>query len=110
MIDTLWIIICAILVFFMQAGFGMVETGLVRTKNAGNVLMKNVVDFSFAVLGYFIFGYAIMYGGDGAIMGTAGWFMFGVESPVEGVPVEAFWLLQAVFAVAAATIVAGAVA
>jgi Amt family ammonium transporter len=109
-IDTLWILICAILVFFMQAGFGMVEAGLVRTKNAGNVLMKNVIDFSFAVIGYFIFGYAIMYGGDGAIFGTAGWFMFGVESPLEGVPVEAFWLFQAVFAGAAATIVAGAVA
>ena len=88
----------------------MVEAGLVRTKNAGNVLMKNVIDFSFAVIGYFIFGYAIMYGGDGAIFGTAGWFMFGVESPLEGVPVEAFWLFQAVFAGAAATIVAGAVA
>ena len=109
-IDTLWIILCAVLVFFMQAGFGMVEAGLVRTKNAGNVLMKNVIDFSFAALGYFIFGYAIMYGSDGLIVGTAGWFMFGVESPVEGVPVEAFWLFQAVFAGAAATIVAGAVA
>jgi Amt family ammonium transporter len=109
-LDTLWIILCAMLVFFMQAGFGMVEAGLVRTKNAGNVLMKNVIDFSFAALGYFIFGYAIMYGSDDPIVGTAGWFMFGVESPVEGVPVEAFWLFQAVFAGAAATIVAGAVA
>ena len=109
-LDTFWILICAILVFFMQAGFGMVEAGLVRTKNAGNVLMKNVIDFSFAALGYFIFGYAIMYGSDGALVGTSGWFMFGVESPVEGVPVEAFWLFQAVFAGAAATIVAGAVA
>lgn len=109
-LDTFWILICAFLVFFMQAGFGMVEAGLVRTKNAGNVLMKNVIDFSFAVLGYFIFGYAIMYGSDGALVGTSGWFMFGVESPIEGVPVEAFWLFQAVFAGAAATIVAGAVA
>jgi Amt family ammonium transporter len=109
-IDTFWILICAFLVFFMQAGFGMVETGLVRTKNAGNVLMKNVIDFSFAILGYFIFGYAIMYGSDGLLVGTSGWFMFGVESPIEGVPVEAFWLFQAVFAGAAATIVAGAVA
>jgi len=109
-LDTLWILLCAFLVFFMQAGFGMVETGLVRTKNAGNVLMKNVIDFSFAALGYFAFGYAIMYGSDGALIGTSGWFMVGVESPVEGVPVEAFWLFQAVFAGAAATIVAGAVA
>jgi Amt family ammonium transporter len=109
-LDTLWILLCAFLVFFMQAGFGMVETGLVRTKNAGNVLMKNVIDFSFAALGYFAFGYAIMYGSDGTLIGTSGWFMVGVESPVEGVPVEAFWLFQAVFAGAAATIVAGAVA
>ncbi len=109
-LDTFWILICAILVFFMQAGFGMVEAGLVRTKNAGNVLMKNVIDFSFAVIGYFIFGYAIMYGGDGAIIGTEGWFMVDAESPVEGVPLEVFWLFQAVFAGAAATIVAGAVA
>jgi Amt family ammonium transporter len=109
-IDTLWIILCAILVFFMQAGFGMVEAGFVRTKNAGNVLMKNIIDFSFAAIGYFIFGYAIMYGSDDPIVGTSGWFLFGVESPVEGVPVEAFWLFQAVFAGAAATIVAGAVA
>ena len=48
-IDTLWILLCAILVFFMQAGFGMVEAGLVRSKNASNVLMKNVIDFSFAM-------------------------------------------------------------
>ena len=110
-IDTLWIIMAAILVFFMQAGFGMVEAGLVRTKNTANVLMKNVLDFCFAVLAYFIFGYAIMYGSEGAFAGTSGWFMMGItESPVEGVPVEAFWFFQAVFAGAAATIVAGAVA
>ena len=110
MIDTLWIIICALLVFFMQAGFGMVETGLVRSKNAGNVLMKNLIDFSFATIGYFAFGYAIMYGGDGALVGTSGWFLYDVESPIEGVPLEAFWLFQMVFAGAAATIVSGAVA
>ena len=109
-IDTFWILICAISVFFMQAGFGMVEAGLVKSKNAGNVLMKNVIDFSFAALGYFIFGYALMYGSEGKFFGTEGWFMFGVESPVDGVPIEAFWLFQAVFAGAAATIVAGAVA
>ena len=62
-LDTLWILVAAFLVFFMQAGFGMLETGFVRTKNAANVLTKNVMDFCFAALGYFIFGYAIMYGG-----------------------------------------------
>jgi Amt family ammonium transporter len=109
-LSTLWILIAAFLVFFMQAGFGMLETGLVRTKNAANVLTKNVLDFCFAAMGYLIFGYAIMYGGDGPLFGTHGWFLIGVESPVDGVPLEAFWLFQAVFAGAAATIVAGAVA
>ena len=109
-VSTLWILIAAILVFFMQAGFSVLEAGLVRTKNAGNVLMKNLLDFSSATLGYFVFGYAIMYGSEGLIFGTEGWFLAGVESPVEGLPVEVFWLFQAVFAGAAATIVAGAVA
>jgi Amt family ammonium transporter len=109
-LDTFWILFAAFLVFFMQAGFGMLEAGLVRTKNAANVLTKNVLDFSFATLGYFIFGYAIMYGTEGLLVGTEGWFLSGVTSPVDGVPLEAFWLFQVVFAGAAATIVAGAVA
>jgi Amt family ammonium transporter len=109
-LSTLWILLAAILVFFMQAGFGMVEAGLIRSKNAANVLMKNLMDFCFAALGFFLFGYAIMYGSGGAFLGTDGWFMFGVESPVEGLPVEVFWLFQAVFAGTAATIVSGAMA
>ncbi len=109
-VDTMWVLVAAFLVFFMQAGFAMLETGMVRTKNAANVLTKNLLDFCFAALGYFIFGYAIMYGSKGLLVGSEGWFMFGVESPVDGVPLEAFWLFQVVFAGAAATIVAGAVA
>ena len=103
-------LLAAILVFFMQAGFGMVEAGLIRAKNSGNVLMKNLVDFCFAALGYYTFGFAIMYGSTGLIIGTSGWFMFGAETPVETLPVEVFWLFQAVFAGTAATIVSGAVA
>jgi Amt family ammonium transporter len=109
-LSTLWVLLAAFLVFFMQAGFGMVEAGLIRTKNAGNVLMKNLLDFCFAALGYFAFGYAIMYGTDGMLVGTSGWFLMGAESPVDGVPLEAFWLFQAVFAGTVATIVSGAVA
>ena len=105
-LDTLWVLIAAALVFFMQAGFSVLEAGLVRTKNAGNVLMKNLLDFAFAALGYFIFGYAIMYGTEGLLFGTDGWFLVDVTSPVEGLPTEVFWLFQAVFAGAAATIVA----
>ena len=109
-IDTMWILICAAMVFFMQAGFGMVEAGLIRAKNSSNVLFKNLLDFCFAAIGYYMIGYALMYGSEAAFVGTQGWFLFGVESPVEGVPLEAFWLFQAVFTGAAATIVAGAVA
>jgi Amt family ammonium transporter len=109
-LDTFWVLLAAFLVFFMQAGFGMVEAGLIRTKNAANVLMKNLVDFSFAALGFFMFGYAIMFGGDGPLVGTSGWFLAGAETAADGVPLEAFWLFQAVFAGTAATIVSGAVA
>ena len=109
-LSTLWILLAAFLVFFMQAGFGMVEAGLIRAKNTTNVLMKNLLDFCFASLAFYAFGYGIAYGGDGPIVGTSGWFMTNVESPVEGIPLPAFWLFQAVFAGTAATIVSGAVA
>ncbi len=109
--STIWVLLAAMLVFFMQAGFGMVEAGLIRAKNAANVLMKNLMDFCFAALGFYIFGYAIMYGSEGPIIGTSGWLMGGsIASPVEGLPLPAFWLFQAVFAGTAATIVSGAVA
>ncbi len=109
-ISTLWVLMAAFLVFFMQAGFGMVEAGLIRAKNAGNVLMKNLLDFSFAALGFYMFGYAIMYGTEGLIVGTSGWFMMDVPLAVGGLPLPAFWLFQAVFAGTAATIVSGAAA
>jgi Amt family ammonium transporter len=109
-LDTLWILLAAILVFFMQAGFGMVEAGLIRSKNAANVLMKNLMDFCFAALGFFMFGYAIMYGTEGLLVGSDGWFMFGVGESVGTLPTEVFWLFQAVFAGTAATIVSGAMA
>jgi Amt family ammonium transporter len=109
-LSTLWVLLSAFLVFFMQAGFGMVEAGLIRAKNAANILMKNLMDFCFASIGFFTIGYALMYGSDGLLFGTGGWFLLGVESPVEGLPLHAFWLFQAVFVGAAATIVAGGVA
>ena len=116
-LDTLWVLIAAAMVFFMQAGFGMVETGLIRSKNAANVLMKNLMDFCFAALGFFVFGYAIAYGGDGPLFGTSGWFMAGVDSATvvdeeaqRAIPTSVFWLFQAVFAGTAATIVSGAMA
>jgi Amt family ammonium transporter len=109
-IGTLWVLVTAFLVFFMQAGFGMVEAGLIRAKNTANISMKNLMDFCFASLGYYLLGYALMYGGSGSLFGTEGWLLIGVTSPVEGLPLHAFWLFQAVFVGAAATIVAGGVA
>lgn len=108
-LNTAWVLIAAFLVFFMQAGFGMVEAGLIRSKNVCNLLMKNTLDFCMASLGFFIFGYAIMFGGTDPLFGTKGWFLSDAEGPA-GLPLHAFWMFQVAFCGAAATIVAGGMA
>ena len=108
-VDTLWVLMAAFLVFLMQAGFGMLEAGLIRAKNTANILMKNLMDFCMASIGFFIFGYAIMFGSGNPLFGTSGWLLIGAESGAD-VPLFAFWLFQAVFVGAAATIVAGGMA
>jgi Amt family ammonium transporter len=108
-LNTVWVLLAAFLVFLMQAGFGMLEAGFIRAKNACNILMKNFLDFCMASLGFFVFGYALMFGNGNAIFGTSGWLLQGAESGAD-VPLYAFWLFQAVFCGAAATIVAGGVA
>jgi len=108
-LDTVWVLVAAFLVFFMQAGFGMVEVGFIRAKNATNILTKNFLDFCMASLGFFLFGYAIMFGDGNGFMGLKGWFLIGAESGAD-VPMYAFWLFQAAFCGAAATIVAGGMA
>jgi ammonium transporter, Amt family len=109
-IDTLWVLIAAFLVFFMQAGFAFAEAGMIRAKNAANVLMKNLMDFCVGSLGYYAIGYALMWGGTGLFIGTAGFFLIGAESPVAPLPFAAFWFFQVTFAATATTIVSGAVA
>ncbi len=108
-IDTVWVLMAAFLVFFMQAGFGMVEAGFIRAKNACNILTKNFMDYCMASLGFFIFGYAIMFGSGNGFMGWKGWFLSGAQSGAD-IPLYAFWLFQAAFCGAAATIVAGGMA
>jgi len=108
-LDTLWVLVAAFLVFFMQAGFGMVEAGFIRAKNTTNILTKNFLDFCMASLGYFLFGYAIMFGTGNGFMGLKGFFMVNPENPTH-LPLPAFWLFQAAFTGAAATIVAGGMA
>ncbi|MDP8297146.1 MAG: ammonium transporter [Candidatus Orphnella occulta] len=108
-VDTLWVLISAFLVFFMQAGFGMVEAGFIRAKNTCNILTKNFLDFCMASLGFFILGYAFMFGPGNGFIGLKGFCLSGAESGSH-IPLYAFWLFQAAFCGAAATIVAGGMA
>jgi Amt family ammonium transporter len=109
-LDTVWVLIAAFLVFFMQAGFGMVEAGFIRAKNTCNILTKNFLDFCMASLGFFLVGYAVMFGDGNGFIGTKGWMLMGLEPTASGLPLYAFWLFQAAFCGAAATIVAGGMA
>lgn len=109
-INTVWVLLAAFLVFFMQAGFGMLEAGFTRAKNASNILMKNMIDFSMSSLAFWMVGFGLMYGLGNGFTGTSYFFLHGVPETMNGVPSEAFWFFQAVFTAAAATIVAGAMA
>ncbi len=109
-LDTVWVLIAAFLVFFMQPGFGMVEAGFIRAKNTCNILTKNFLDFCMASLGFFLIGYALMFGGGNGFAGLKGWCLLGLEPTANGIPLYAFWLFQAAFCGAAATIVAGGMA
>lgn len=110
-LNTVWVLLTAFLVFWMQAGFAFVEAGLTRSKNTTNILFKNLIDFVFATLAFWAFGYAFMYGSTASgWIGTSGFFVDGSLGDVVGLPVLAFWFFQLVFAGTAATIVSGAMA
>lgn len=111
-IDMVWMLLAAFLVFFMQAGFAMVETGFTRAKNACNIIMKNLMDFSVGSLAYWAVGFAFMFGTTAfGMIGRDGFFLGNVDpSTSSGMWQYAFWLFQAVFAATAATIVSGAMA
>lgn len=108
--DTLWLLVAAFLVFFMQAGFAMLTAGLTRSKNAANILMKNLMDFVMCSIAFWAIGWGIAYGSSaGGFIGTDQFFL--AEITEDGsVPLLASWLFQVVFAGTAATIVAGAMA
>ncbi|MFC1515937.1 ammonium transporter [Thermodesulfobacteriota bacterium] len=108
--DYMWTLVSAALVFFMQAGFAMVEAGFTRAKNAINIMMKNLMDFSMGSIAFWAVGFAVMFGTT-----TTGWFgtsgFFLSDFKIGGDPwVLAFWMFQVVFAATAATIVSGAMA
>jgi Amt family ammonium transporter len=111
-IDTVWMLVAAFLVFFMQPGFAMVEAGFTRAKNACNIIMKNLMDFSVGSLAYWAIGFGIMFGADRlGLFGTSGFFLSaGDPGTVDGLWQIAFWMFQVVFAATAATIVSGAMA
>jgi Amt family ammonium transporter len=111
-INTIWTLIAAFLVFFMQAGFALVEAGFTRAKNACNIVMKNVMDFAVGSIAYWAVGFGLMFGASAAgLFGTSGFFLSaGDPSTRQGLWQFAYWLFQVVFAATAATIVSGAVA
>ena len=127
-IDTLWVMITAFLVFWMNAGFALLETGLCQAKNAVNILAKNFIVFAASSLAFWVVGFGLMFSDGGSLnwlTGTQGWLLAGADnSPAmgaayqgifaslnwTGVPLEAKFFFQLVFAGTAATIVSGAVA
>ncbi|MGB0114349.1 MAG: ammonium transporter [Ilumatobacteraceae bacterium] len=113
-LDNIWVLIAAVLVIFMQAGFALVEAGLTRAKSVANIMMKNMMDFCVGVLAFAAFGYAIAFGTGNDFIGTNGWFLgsdiadnYLAESSLTNMT---FFIFQVAFAATAATIVSGAMA
>lgn len=115
-LNMIWVLIAAILVIFMNAGFAMLETGFCRQKNAVNVLTKNLIVFALSTISFWATGFSLMFGQGNGIIGGGGWFLggepatYGLNPFPEGLPVPVFFLFQVAFAGTAATIVSGAVA
>lgn len=125
MVDTVWVLFTAFLVFWMNAGFALVESGFCRSKNTVNILAKNFVVFAISAIAYYFIGFGLMFGDGNSFIGLKGFMMLGADnSPATGdayqgifsalnwtgVPLEAKFFFQLVFAGTAATIVSGAVA
>ncbi len=109
-IDYIWVLVCAFLVFFMQAGFALVEAGMVRVKNVANVLMKNMMDFVIGTIAFLVIGYSLLLGGDvGGIIGdpTSAFMLIGDSFDVSTM---LLWFFMLVFAATSVTIVSGAIA
>jgi len=113
-VNTIWVLLGAALVFFMQAGFAMVETGFTRAKNAGNIIMKNLMDFCIGTPTFWIVGFGIMFGAGNGFFGKIGGIAteanYGSSMLPDGVPFWAFLIFQTVFCATSATIVSGAMA
>ena len=108
-LNIVWTCVAAFLVFFMQAGFAMVEAGFTRAKNAVNIVMKNLMDFSIGTLAFFLIGFGLMFGASNGFFGTTDFMIRGVMGNGEHWDYT-FLIFQTVFAGTAATIVSGAMA
>ncbi len=106
-LDTVWVLLAAMLVFIMQAGFALLEVGLTRTKNTSNILMKNLLDFSVGSIVFWILGFSLMFG-TGKFIGELN--LFGFDHWKGAVSSETFLIFQTMFCATAATIVSGSVA
>ncbi len=110
-INVIWVLLAGFLVFFMQAGFAMVEGGMCRAKNVGNLMLKNLMDFSTGSVLFFAVGFGIMFGADRAgLIGADNFFLSNFTYTDESSFNWAFFMYQLMFAATAATIVSGAVA
>lgn len=111
-VSTIWVLVGAALVFFMQAGFSMCEAGFTRAKNTGNILMKNLMDFCIGTPAFWLVGFGIMFGSGTALFGTIDPLILGDYSHIlpPGVPLWAYAVFQTVFCATSATIVSGAMA
>ena len=111
-VNTIWVLIGAALVFFMQAGFSMCEAGFTRAKNTGNILMKNLMDFCIGTPAFWLVGFGLMFGSGTGLYGKFDPFVRGDYSHIlpAGVPLWAFAIFQTVFCATSATIVSGAMA
>jgi Amt family ammonium transporter len=108
-LDTVWMLLAAMLVFFMQPGFALCEAGFTRSKNTANILMKNFVDFMFGSLLFWLVGFGFMFGSEGAgFIGAPNWGNLSFYKA--DLPVEGFLIFQTVFCATSATIVSGAMA
>jgi ammonium transporter, Amt family len=114
-LDNIWVLIAAVLVIFMQAGFALVESGLTRAKSVANIMMKNLMDFCVGVLAFGAIGFAIAFGSGNDFVGTSGWFLNPTEFAdnylaESTLSLPTFFIFQVAFAATAATIVSGAMA
>ena len=111
-VDTVWVLFAAFLVFFMQAGFGFLEAGFVRSKNVVNIMAENLMDTTATTIGFIIAGFGIMFGAGNAFFGKEWFFLQGMPDVYPGltIPILAFFFFQFAFSAAASTIASGLMA